>query len=139
MSILVDTPVWSLALRRKPSALSPKEREIVDELKRIVRDGRTRMIGLIRQELLSGLRDGEQFEALRTDLRAFPDELLLAEDYEAAAEAHNACRARGVVVSTADILICAVSIRRGWEVFTTDRDFSHQAKVVSVKLHSLGD
>lgn len=136
MSVLVDTSVWSLALRRKPGNLNPQEREAVGELRRLVQDGRARMIGLIRQELLSGIRNVEQFEALRSELRAFPDEALLTDDYEAAARAHNACRARGVAVSTADVLICAVSMRRSWKIFTTDPDFALRAKVVSVKLYS---
>jgi hypothetical protein len=37
-------------------------------------DGRARLIGAIRQELLPGIRDPAQFEQLKTYLRAFSDE-----------------------------------------------------------------
>jgi len=33
-------------------------------------------------------------------------------DYESAAEAGNRCRAKGVVVSIVDILLCAVAMKR---------------------------
>jgi hypothetical protein len=54
----VDTPVWSLALRRKPKDLHPDERRRVDALTDLVRDGRAVLIGPIRQEVLSGIREG---------------------------------------------------------------------------------
>ncbi len=51
--VLVDTSVWSLALRRKPEHLSPREQLLVAEWSELVREGRVQMIGPIRQELLS--------------------------------------------------------------------------------------
>jgi hypothetical protein len=50
-----DTSVWSLALRRKNESLSTNERFLVTELSELIREGRARMIGLVRQELLSGV------------------------------------------------------------------------------------
>ena len=73
MRVLVDTSVWSLALRRKPADLNPEERQIVAEWSDLVRDGRVQVIGPIRQEILSGIRDRGQFEALQRRLSAFPD------------------------------------------------------------------
>ena len=72
MNVLVDTSVWSLALRRKPEGLTAPERLIVDELADLTREGRVRVIGLVRQELLSGIRSAAQYEKLRLALRAFP-------------------------------------------------------------------
>ena len=86
MNVLVDTSVWSLALRRKPADLTAQERLIVDELVDLTREGRARVIGLVRQELLSGIRMAAQYEKLRLALRAFPDELVGTADYEAAAK-----------------------------------------------------
>jgi hypothetical protein len=54
MNALVDTSVWSLALRRKTENLSTNERLLVAELSELIREGRARVIGLVRQELLSG-------------------------------------------------------------------------------------
>lgn len=136
MNTLVDTSVWSLALRRRPQDLSAAERSIVAELTEIIQEGRARIIGPVRQELLSGIKHPAQYEKLRLALRAFPDEPIDIADYESAAKAGNDCRAKGIVVSTIDILICATALARQWSIFTTDPDFQNYAGVLPIKLHS---
>ncbi|MGB3422119.1 MAG: hypothetical protein WBA52_17110 [Dolichospermum sp.] len=70
MSIIVDTSVWSLALRRKtPSDSSPA----VTILQNLITNDQVALLGAIRQEILSGIRNFEQFTRLRDYLRAFPD------------------------------------------------------------------
>ena len=136
MNVLTDTSVFSLALRRKNESLSTSERLVVAELSELIREGRVRMIGLIRQELLSGIKAIEQYEKLRLHLRSFPDEVINTSDYEEAAKAGNRCRAKGLAVSIVDILLCAVAIKRQWGVFTTDPDFSSYAKVLPLRIHT---
>ena len=136
MNVLIDTSVWSLALRRKNESLSTNERFLVAELSELIREGRVRMIGLVRQELLSGIKATEQYEKLRLHLRSFPDEVVDTSDYEEAAKAGNRCRAKGVVVSIVDILLCAVANKRLWTIFTTDPDFSNYAKVLPLRIHA---
>lgn len=135
MIALVDTTIWSLALRRKEDDLSVTEKTTVVELNDLVKEGRARIIGPIRQELLSGIKNVSQYEKIRTALRAFRDEIIETSDYEAAAKANNDCRARGVGVTAVDILICAVAVRRQWAVFSTDPDFERYASVLPVSLH----
>jgi predicted nucleic acid-binding protein len=137
MTVLVDTPVWSLALRRKSGDLSPHEEALTQSLRELIGDGRAQLIGVVRQELLSGIRESDRFEKLREYLRAFPDPALDVHDYEDAAKMHNRCRTRGIAGSTIDFLICAVAQRRGWYVFSTDRDFERYAEVVGVKLYQI--
>ena len=137
MNVLVDTSVWSLALRRKAKDLTAAERAIVNELADLTGESRARIIGLIRQELLSGIKTGAQYEKLRLALRAFPDEPIGTTDYEAAARASNDCRAMGIVASIVDALICEVALARKWSVFTTDPDFKAYAKVLPIELHSV--
>ena len=136
MNVLIDTSVWSLALRRKKESLSTNERFLVAELSELIREGRARMIGLVRQELLSGIKATEQYEKLKLHLRSFPDEVVDTSDYEEAAKAGNRCRAKGVVVSIVDILLCAVANKRLWTIFTTDPDFSNYAKVLPFRIHA---
>ena len=136
MNVLIDTSVFSLALRRKNESLSTNERFLVSELCELIREGRARMIGLIRQELLSGIKAAEQYEKLRLHLRSFPDEVIDTSDYEEAAKAGNHCRAKGVAVSIVDILLCAVAIKRQWAVFTTDPDFTSYAKIIPLRIHT---
>lgn len=136
MNVLVDTSVWSLALRRQANDLNPAERAAVAELTNLIKEGRARIIGLVRQELLSGIKAVSQYERLRIVLRSFPDEPAATADYEAAAKAGNDCRARGVAVSVSDMLICAIAVGRDWSVFTADPDFNSYAKILTLKLHS---
>ena len=135
MNALVDTSVWSLALRRKPQNLTAAEQSVVDELADLTREGRARMIGLIRQELLSGIRTATQYEKLRSALRAFPDEPVATSDYEGAAKAGTDCRSRGISVSVVDALICQVALARQWGIFTLDADFQAYATVLPIRLH----
>lgn len=136
MNVLVDTSVWSLALRRRAKDLNPAERAAVAELTNLIKEGRARIIGLVRQELLSGIKAASQYEKLRTVLRSFSDEPVSTDDYEAAAKSGNDCRARGVAVSVSDMLICAIAVGRDWSVFTADPDFHSYAKILPLKLHT---
>jgi predicted nucleic acid-binding protein len=132
MNIIIDTSVWSLALRRQRSSPCAETRELAE----LVREGRAAMLGPVRQELLSGVRAEQQFESLRGHLRAFPDIPLEAEDYEEAASFFNKCRARGIQGSNTDYLICAAAARRGFGILTTDTDFAHFARVLPIELHA---
>lgn len=136
MNVLVDTSVWSVALRRKSESLTADERLLVTELSELIREGRARVIGLVRQEILSGIKTSEQYEKLRLYLRSFRDEVVDTSDYEDAAKGGSGCRAKGVAVSIMDILLCAVAIKREWAIFTTDPDFSNYARVLPLRIHT---
>jgi hypothetical protein len=91
-------------------------------------------LGVVRQEMLSGLREASHFERLRKLFQAFPDVSLDTEDYEEAARISNICRARGIAGSIVDYLICSTASRRDWSIFTLDHDFDRYAKHVPIKL-----
>ena len=137
MQVLVDTPIWSVALRRTIEHLNSREQTQTAALRELVRSGRAQLVGPVRQELLSGIRVEKTFTELRDHLRAFDDPLLDAADYEDAAHIHNRCRTRGIAGSAIDFLICAIAVRRDWEIFTADRDFARYAKAVPLKLYNL--
>jgi len=134
MMVLVDTPVWSLALRRKLTDLNANERRLTKPLAELIREGRARLAGPVRQELLSGIREEERFNRLRDYLRVFDEQALEAQDYEEAALMHNQCRARGIAGLPIDFLLCAVAGQRRWQIFATDHDFPRYARVVSIAL-----
>jgi len=136
MIVIVDTPVWSLVLRRRPGHLNASEQVLAKALTELIREGRVEMLGPIRQELLSGIREASQFEKIRRYLRAFQEPLLEIADYEEAARMSNQWRARGVSGSTVDFLICAVAHRHKKAVFTTDQDFQKYASVLPLHLYS---
>jgi len=128
--VLVDTPVWSLAFRRK-TVSAPQVEQLAD----LIAKSEAAMIGPIRQEVLSGIRTPSEFSKVRLRLRAFPDVRLDEEHFERAAEFFNLCRSRGIQGSNTDFLICAVADLHGMAIFTTDRDFEHFANQVPIRLH----
>jgi predicted nucleic acid-binding protein len=137
MNVLVDTPVWSLALRRRTPDLNVRERALTGALSELIREGRVQMMGAIRQELLSGIREEEKFVKLRNYLRAFDEPGIDIADYEEAAHMHNLCRPRGIAGPAIDFLICAVAQRREWHIFTTDRDFERYRRVLGLRLFAV--
>ncbi len=135
MKVLVDTSVWSQALRRQRLEIVPDTYlHVVQRLGALIEDGRVAMLGPIRQELLSGIKTQAQFESLKHILSAFPDEKLEAKDYELAANSFNACRQQGIRGSNTDFLICAVSLDKQWPIFSLDKDFERYQKCLPLKL-----
>jgi predicted nucleic acid-binding protein len=121
VKLLVDTSVWSLALRRKDATtLSPDEQKLKAELVQAIQDGRVVTLGLIRQELLSGIKEKAQFDKVKTALDSYLDEPIHSADHEYAARIYNECRNQGVEAGTVDILVCALAVRRGWGVLSGD-------------------
>ena len=135
MLVLVDTPIWSLALRRTVKDLNSRELIQTAALRELIRSGRAQLVGPVRQELLSGVRQQKTFEGLREYLRAFDEPILEVADYEDAAQINNRCRSRGIAGSAIDFLICAIAARRNWEIFTADQDFARYAKAFPLKLY----
>ena len=134
--VLVDTSIWSLSIRRHEMKLNPRQHRLRAELAQLISEGRARIIGSIRQELLSGIRDHTKFEVVRNTMRALPDVSLSEGDYEEAARVSNLLRSKGVAGSPIDCLICAVAIGRGFAVFTADDDFRHYARHLPITIYT---
>jgi predicted nucleic acid-binding protein len=122
MKVLVDTSVWSLALRRKggPAKLNNEETRLVALLVEAIRDGRVLVAGPVRQEILSGIATPEQFAAVKTRLDPFSDQPIASEDYIEAARLYNLCRRRGVACGAVDMLLCALAYRNQWTILARD-------------------
>jgi predicted nucleic acid-binding protein len=106
MKAVVDTSVWSAYLRR-PSL--PETLHGVVE--RFIRRNQVHLIGIVRQELLSGVSQPQQFEKLSRALSGFPDELATSDEHSLAAKFYNLSRTGGVQGSSIDFLICAIAKR----------------------------
>lgn len=132
MKVLVDTSIWSLALRRE----HPAADGWVHELAELIDEQRVVMVGPVRQELLSGIRHSSQHQALRNHLRAFPDLALTSSDFERAAEFFNLCRSRGLQGSNTDFLLCAVAANHDLAILTSDQDFCRFSEHLPVVLHA---
>ena len=131
MNLLVDTSVWSLALRRDDgkSALE------VAFLARALAGGEAILTtGLILQELLQGFRGPKNRDAILERFRALPLLVPDRNDHVQAAELRNRCRRHGVQVGTIDSLIARLAIRHELTLLTTDRDFERTARLVPLEL-----
>ncbi len=131
MKVIIDTSIWSLALRREKS----QDISILSKLESLINDFRVQLIGPIRQELLSGVKSEIQFKKLKTYLRSFPDYQIQSDDFELAAQFFNQCRSKGVQGSNTDFLICAIATNNNWQIFTSDQDFLHFQKIIPIQLY----
>jgi predicted nucleic acid-binding protein len=131
LKFLVDTCVWSLLLRRRNGTdLSGDDQFLLASLREAIQDGRVAMIGPIRQEILSGIKDSAQFEKLRSTLNAFPDEPITTPHYEEAARLFNRCRSRGVQCGSVDMLLCSVATKERWSILTRDEGLKRCIEVL---------
>ncbi len=105
---------------------------------KIVTENQAAIIGPIRQELLSGVKEKKMFTQLKDKLSYFPDIILSEQDYEQAAEYFNLCPKKGVQGSNTNFLICSVASRLEMPIFTLDKDFNNFQKILKIKLLKLG-
>ncbi|MBA4179768.1 MAG: PIN domain nuclease [Anaerolinea sp.] len=132
MKVLVDSSAWSLRLRRRQSLVEDPVARALDAL---VGRHEAAIIGPVKQELLTGIRDASQFARLQRALAAFPDEPLLTIDYETAADFANRARRVGIQGSNVDFLVCAVAARLGVSILAADRDFERFATMMPIRLY----
>jgi hypothetical protein len=133
MKVVVDTCVWSLFLRRKYQQDGPE----TTHLEELIRQHRVQLLGIIRQELLSGIKEVKQFENIRGILEGFPDLLANSEDHLLAARFFYQCRRKGIPGSPIDFLICAQASRNDLPILTTDLDFLSYQKHLPIRLISV--
>ena len=131
MTLLVDTSVWSLALRRDTPQRGPEVNALVRALERgdpIV------TTGLVLQELLQGFSGPKSRELILEQFSALPVLTPDREDHIAAAELRNTCRRSGLQIGTIDALIAQFSVRYSLTLLTMDQDFLGAARFVPIKL-----
>lgn len=135
MKVLVDTTIWSLALRRARGDLSVRDKRLVQEWRRLVSTGDAVLIGPLRQELLSGIRDARAFDLARDHLRHFDHLEIELDDYDLAASFSNVLQSKGVAATAVDSLVCAMAYRWQMSIFTTDIDFDRYSQHLPISLH----
>jgi predicted nucleic acid-binding protein len=131
VSVLVDTSVWSLALRRDVVAAAP---EVVALRDALLGAAQVFTTGLIVQELLQGFAGPRARADLIERLSALaflkPDRV----DHIEAADVRNACRRHGVQVGTIDALLIQLCRRHDLLLLSADHDFQAAAKHVEFRL-----
>jgi predicted nucleic acid-binding protein len=133
MTLMVDTSVWSLALRRAAPAAGPE----VTALREALAGARLVVTtGLILQELLQGFVPERSRERI---LEAFAEVPMIhpsRSDHVAAADLRNACRGAGVQLGTVDALIAQLCVRHSLTLLSADQDFAYAAPLCGLQLWS---
>jgi len=133
VTLLVDTSVWSLALRRDVDTTEPE----VDALKEALAGSDVVVItGLVLQELLQGFAGPKNRRQIIESFVSLPIIQPAREDHIAAADLRNTCRKAGVQIGTIDALIAQLCIKHDITLLSTDKDFAHAAKHCKLKLWS---
>jgi predicted nucleic acid-binding protein len=134
MKLIVDTCVWSLSLRRRNAArINTGEQQLLAQLREAIQDRRVAIIGPIRQEILSGIKDQVQFAKTGELLDPFRDEEIVGGDYVEAARLFNLCRNHGVQCGPVDMLICAVAVRCRYGILTCDQGLQRCLEVLKTE------
>jgi len=132
VGILVDTSVWSLALRRDQPPDTP-ELAILDNA--IESGSDIYSTGFILQELLQGF-SGPKAQSLIVDrFAAIPMLVPETTDYVEAAGLRNQCRRKGIQVGTIDALIAQLALHYDLSVLTTDKDFENISSIILLNLN----
>ncbi|MBC8327086.1 MAG: PIN domain-containing protein [Verrucomicrobia subdivision 3 bacterium] len=132
MKVIVDTDVWSEALRKEGDEPSSQVRELGE----LIENGSVQMVGIIRMEILCGIRDEKRFKKLKEAVAAFPDRQLDTEVFELAAVMFNQCRGKGVQGSMTDFVLCACSALWQMPIMTKDKDFKRYQRHLPIELHT---
>jgi hypothetical protein len=131
MKTLVDTGVWSLALRRSP----PASQSEVGWLATLLQTGdQVATTGIVFQEILQGTRGPRYRERIVQSFRSLPFLIPDRQDHDQAAQLHVACRRKGLQVGTIDVLLAQLCMRYHLDLLTTDQDFEAMQKICSLRL-----
>jgi predicted nucleic acid-binding protein len=133
VTLLVDTSVWSLALRRDAAASEPA----VDALKAALMGADVVVTtGLVLQELLQGFSGPKAQTQIIERFAALPMLAPHREDHVAAAALRNVCRRAGVQIGTIDALLAQLCIRHDLTLLSTDKDFVHASRHCALRVWS---
>jgi predicted nucleic acid-binding protein len=125
VNILVDTSVWSLALRRD----STPDCQAVSRLKAALNDGENVFTtGLILQELLQGFKGSKARRRIIEDFSSLPLIIPEKRDHIDAADLKVKLRQKGLQVGTIDVLLAQLCLRYRLSLLSTDKDFLQIAK-----------
>jgi len=134
MTLLVDTSVWSLALRRDGRSAEPTVAALHEAL---LGSEAVVATGLVLQELLQGFSGPKAAAAIVERFRALPMIQPDRQDHAAAAEVRNTCRQSGVQIGTIDALLIQLCGRHELTMLSADKDFANAAIHVPFKLWRL--
>jgi predicted nucleic acid-binding protein len=129
--IACDTSALSHFFRRPLNAASI----VAETVERLIEANELALFGIVRQEILSGIKLPTHFASIDLTTRALPLFFADNEDHTTAAKFFNACRSKGIQGSPIDFLICAMAVRRKFLIYTTDPDFEMYETIIPIELY----
>jgi len=131
VTLLVDTSVWSLALRRDRVRDEPQ----VEALRQALGGAQSVVTtGLILQELLQGFAGARAQRKIVARFAALPLLVPDRQDYIDAAGIRNRCRRAGIQLGTIDALLAQLGVRHRLVLLSTDNDFVHAARHCALRV-----
>ncbi|MBJ7259797.1 MAG: PIN domain-containing protein [Chthoniobacterales bacterium] len=129
--IACDTSALSQFLRRSPDT----QNDVALKVEKLIDSNELALFGIVRQELLSGIKLPAHFERIDLTTQALPLFFADDEDHTTAARFFNTCRAKGIQGSPIDFLICAMAVKRKFRIYTTDPDFELYEPIIPIELY----
>lgn len=123
--IIVDTSVWIEFFR------SPESRNTL-HLQTLLRSRRVVLVGMVLAEILQGVRYPKEANLVRQSMGTLPYLEMTRNDWQKAGELSAALRRKGSTIPLSDLIIAAIALGGGYEIFSVDPHFE---KVPSLKLH----
>jgi len=134
VTLLVDTSVWSLAMRRNEISDAPQVRALHSAL-----EGEDLVVttGIVLQELLQGFSGPRARESIIDRFSSLPLLVPDRHDHIEAASLRNVCRRAGVQLGTVDALLAQLCIHHDLTMLTTDGDFDLAAQHCPLRVWSM--
>ena len=125
MAVIADTSVWIQFLR----VGGPREHR---ELDRLLAQGDVVMVGVVMAELLQGARNPQEYEELGVRLAGLPYVSETKNTWVQVGTLSYRLRQEGLAVGAMDLLIAALALEHGHEVYTLDEHFQ---RIPGLRLH----
>ena len=125
--IIVDTCVWI-------AFFSESESELTLHLKGLLRERKVIMVGMVMAEILQGVKAQKEADLVKQSLEKLPYLEVTREIWETAGKISASLRGAGVTLPLSDLIIAAVALSGGHEIFTIDPHFQ---KVDGLRLHKV--
>jgi predicted nucleic acid-binding protein len=136
MRLLIDTSVWSEALRRKNKDADSRD----TFLYHIIQNEEDIFVtGIILQEILSGIKDPKVFQRIEQHFHYFNFINPGISDYVEAAKLRNSVSKKGISLATVDALIAQIAISYNLHLITYDNDFVRLKGITKLKLISFDE
>jgi predicted nucleic acid-binding protein len=124
--IIADTSVWIEFFRNTDSHIS-------NHLKQLLRSGKVAITGIILAEILQGIKNSGEADAVKKSLESLPFIEMQKEVWQLAGETSTLLRKKGITIPLSDIIIGVIASEKKHEIFTLD---THFEKIPGVIIHN---